>query len=595
MSKTEFQPDTVIAVKTGTKYEPFDLDISGWYGRIIGQLEEGDYLVRWDRPTIEAIPGWVIASWIETGEDWSCMELEAKTLRRSRARDQVDDWFDALCQRLHQQGLTPNFLSAPAFVTELTDFYENFEDEYDEENGLELFNPDIISDDPADLAEYLGLSDAEFADDEALLKALDADDLDADDFEDDFDEDDFDPFADDEDYWEPFDFEEFVTLLQIPRAQHKPLYAALAKAKDAYSETRYMSYSLPLTADAFIYQQMGSPHVFGFGLVNVLKNGRISRLTKIKICQYALDQIDPLESDGIPYGLVNMLAYLAREGMLVMPVFGLLLFTLDYTRRGLFTSYSWLEDLSDKAELVDLADWLSQVDEMEEEERLWWFWRLSTMCHEVHHSWGKALATVWAESDVSAATKKQIYRAWLEEWDTAGRAPMAWQMTAAQNSGDVESLLKLYDEAGITPTEEEIAFLQENAEEVRSVVEESYLFMRERWKTAVYLPPYFKRLAAHELARLGEPIDQLIARYWDTESDAEMVHQGIADALAELGNQLPADELQRHVERGLNHGSFRTRHPFFKLSVQLYGDKYLDQALQDESKTIRNWAKKEAK
>jgi hypothetical protein len=120
MSQTEFKPDTVVAVKSGTKYEPFDLDIGGWYGRIIGQLDEGDYLVRWDSPTIEAIPGWVIASWVETGEDWSCMELEAKTLRRSRARDQVDDWFDALCQRLHQQGITPNFLSAPAFVTDMS-------------------------------------------------------------------------------------------------------------------------------------------------------------------------------------------------------------------------------------------------------------------------------------------------------------------------------------------------------------------------------------------------------------------------------------------------------------------------------------------
>jgi hypothetical protein len=445
------------------------------------------------------------------------------------------------------------------------------------------------------MAEYLGLSDAEFKDDEALLKALNADDFfddfDGDDFDDDdFDDDDFDD--DDEGYWESFDFEEFVTLLQIPRAQHKPLYTALAKAKDAYSETRYMSYNLPLTADAFIYQHMGSPYVFGFGLVNVLKDGRISRLTKIKVCQYALDQMDPLEGDGIPYGLVNMLTYLAREKMLVMPVFGLILFTLDYTRRGLFTSFNWLEDLSNKSELVDLANWLSQVDEMEEEERLWWFWRISTMCHEVHHSWGKALAAIWADSEVSAATKKLLYRAWLEEWDTAGKAPMAWQMTAAQNSGDVESLLQLYDEAGITPTEEEIAFLQENAEEVRSVVEDSYLFMRERWKTAVYLPPYFKRLAAYELVRLGEPIDQLIARYWDTEPDPEMVHQGIADALAEFGAQLPADELQHHVERGLNHGSFRTRRPFFELSVQLYGDKYLDQALQDEAKSIRNWAKK---
>jgi hypothetical protein len=89
---------------------------------------------------------------------------------------------------------------------------------------------------------------------------------------------------------------------------------------------------------------------------------------------------------------------------------------------------------------------------MDEEELLWWFWRFSMMCHEVHHSWGKALAASGRKRRVSAATKKQLYRAWLEDWDTAGQAPMAWQMTDAQSSGDVESLLELYEQAGITPS-----------------------------------------------------------------------------------------------------------------------------------------------
>jgi hypothetical protein len=589
MSQKPFLPNTTIAVKAGTKYEPFDLDIGGWHGRIVGQVEEGDYLVRWDKPTIEAIPGWVIASWVETGEDWSCMELEARTIRRARARDQEDDWFDALCQRLHEQGITPNFLSAPAFVTEMTDFYGEYEDEEDDEEiGLELFDPDdFLSGDPADLARHLGLSDLELDDDEALLEGINADDF--------ADDDDFDPF-DDESYWEPFDFDEFVTLLQIPRAQQKPLYTSLAKAKDAYYETHYMSYSYPLTADEFVYQHLGSPYAFGFGLVNVLKNGRLSRLTKIKVCQYVLDRIDPLEGEGIPYGLVNMLAFLAREGMLVMPVFGLLLFMLDYTRRGLFTVYNWLEDLSDKSELVDLLTWLSQQKEMEEEELLWWFWRFSMMCHEVHHSWGKALAAVWSENEwVTAATKKQLYRGWLEDWETAGSAPLAWQMTDAQSSGDVDSLLALYDQAGITPSQEEIDFLQEHAEEVRSVVEESFLFMRRHWTAAFYTPPYFKRLAVLELARLGEPVAQLIEQYWDSEPDTEMVQQGVADALSEFSDQFSAEQLQAEVERGLKAGMRQTRLAFFRLSLKLYGDKYLSQALQDEAKSIRNWANKQAK
>jgi hypothetical protein len=134
--------------------------------------------------------------------------------------------------------------------------------------------------------------------------------------------------------------------------------------------------------------------------------------------------------------------------------------------------------------------------------------------------------------------------------------------------------------------------LQEHAEEVRSVVEDSLLFRQQRWNTD-YTPPYFKRLSILELARLGEPIDGLIKRYWNSDPDTEMVHQGVADVLAKFHQQLTPAQLQTHVERGLNHSSFRTRRPFFELSVQLYGDKYLNQALQDQSKSIQSWARKQ--
>jgi hypothetical protein len=585
MSSNAFLPNTTVAVKTGTKYEPFDLDISRWHGRIIGQVENGDYLVRWDKPTIEAMPGWVIASWIETGEDWSCMELETQTLRSARARDHDDDWFDALCQRLHEQDITPNFLSAPAFVAEMSDF-----DEEDDEDDIDLATADYqLDDDEFETFTRLGIAGLPLVDDGEIFEAITSEEFDELDEFDTFD--DFDAYDEDEAYWEPFDFEEFVALLQIPPPQTEQILRSLTQGKNAYYQENYIGHNF--TNEVFIYNKMGVPYIFGYGLVAMLNNRHLSRLTKIKVCQYALDQIDPLDQEGIPHGLVNMLAFLAREGLLVMPVFGLLLFMLDYTRRGLFSSYNWLEDLSNKSELVDLLTWLLNQGEMEEDELLWWFWRFSMMCGEVHHSWGKALAAVWMESEpVTAETKKQLYRAWLEDWDTAGSPPMAWQLTDAQSSGDVDTLLELYDQAGITPSVEEIAFLQEHADEVRSVVEESPHFMRRQWNTA-YTPPYFKRLAILELARLGQPVDQLIKRYWDSEPDTEMVHQGVADVLAEFHEQLPAEILQTHVERGLNHRAFRTRRPFFELSVQLYGDKYLGQALQDEAKSIRKWAKKQ--
>jgi hypothetical protein len=558
MSEQEFAPNTPVTVNSGTKYEPFDLDISQWSGRIVGQVQGNDYLVRWDKPTIDTIPGWVIASWIETGEDWSCMELEAKALQTRRARDKEDDWFDAFCQRLQEHSILPNFLSAPAFVSEMNDYYGDDPDiEYDE--LLEEFGAE----------DELSLLLSEYEYDEYEYDEEDEDDL----------------------PWGIFDFDELVELLQIPKDQRKPLLRTLRQSRHAYYKDHL--FGQELTANAFVKYQLPVPYIFGYALVAVLNNPKISRLTKVKLCQYTIDEMDPKDEDGIPFGLVNMLAFLAREGMLVMPVFGLLLFTLDYAQKGMFGAYNWLEDLSDKSEMVDLLDWLLRQQEVEEDEMLWWFWRFSTMCNEVHHSWGKAMAATWCASEVSDDTKKQLLHIWLNGQKPVGKAPLAWQMTEAQNSGDIEKLLALYEQAGITPTEEELEYLEAHHQHIQSLYEDPFFFIQQQIRTSTYTPSYLKRFAIPELVRLGESLDQLTGLYWNSEIDATLVHQGIADALVEFKDQLSPEDIQHYLEQGIKNGAYQTRHAFFRASVKLFGHKYLAQALKDESKAIRNWAQKQ--
>lgn len=564
MSEQEFAPNTPVTVKNGTKYEPFDLDISQWSGRIVGQVQGNDYLVRWDKPTIDAIPGWVIASWIETGEDWSCMELEAKALQTRRARDKEDDWFDAFCQRMRDQGVTPNFLSAPAFVVEMNDFY-------DDDNDY----PDLGFDETAEA----------FNEGDALSLLLDE-------YEYDYDEDDeYDEYDEDDLPWGIFDFDELVEQLQIPDSQRKQLLSTMRRSRHVYNKDH--AFGQELTASAFVKYQLSVPYIFGYALVAVLNNPKISHLTKIKLCQYTLDEMDPKDEDGIPFGLVNMLAFLAREGMLVMPVFGLLLFTLDYAQKGMFGAYNWLEDLSDKSEMVDLLEWLLQQQEVEEDEMLWWFWRFSTMCNEVHHSWGKAMAATWCASEVSDDTKKQLLHIWLNGQKPVGKAPLAWQMTEAQNSGDIEKLLALYEQAGITPTEEELEYLEAHHQHIQSLHEDPFFFIQQQIRTSTYTPSYLKRFAIPELVRLGESLDQLTGLYWNSEIDATLVHQGIADALVEFKDQLSPEDIQHYLEQGIKNGAYQTRHAFFRASVKLFGHKYLAQALKDDSKAIRNWAQKQ--
>ena len=538
MSQEPFAPDTPITVKAGTLYEPFELDISHWNGRIVGQVQENDYLVRWDKPTIEAIPGWVVASWIETGEDWSCMELEAKNLQpATRPRDKEDDWFDAFCQRLNDHGITPNFLSSPTFVSEMNQFDDKMDIGFNED----------------DIAEF-------------------------------------------EDYekWDYFDFEEFVDRLQIPPKQHKPLLAALKRSQKVYEQDNYFNRFSP---QVFLEEHLIMPRAFGYALVSALNDSKLSRLTKVKLCQYTLDEMDPYDRGGIPYGLINMLAFLAREKMLVIPVFGLILFTLDYSRKGMFGHFNWLEDLNDKSELVDLLEWLLQQEEINDDELIWWFWRFATMCDKVHHSWGKALIATWCASEKSNATKKRLLHAWLEDgYQPAGTAPIAWQMTDAQQAGDIEKLLAIYEQAGITPTAEELALLQEQADLMQETIEENpFASIRQLMGRFELIPPYFKRASVVELVHMGESIDDLTDRYWNSNAEDTMTQQGIADALIAFHDQLDQEQIQDYVKQGIRHSSYQVRHAFHKVAVQLLGQQYLSQALKDDSKAVRNWAKKQAK
>jgi hypothetical protein len=55
---------------------------------------------------------------------------------------------------------------------------------------------------------------------------------------------------------------------------------------------------------------------------------------------------------------------------------------------------------------------------------------------------------------------------------------------------------------------------------------------------------------------------------------------------------LAPDILRRLVEQGIQHNKATVRKTFYALSMQFYGGELLEQALEDNAKSIRNWAGK---
>jgi len=79
-----------VAVKPGTIDPDFDVDISGWRGRI-EEIDREFVLIRWDSPTLKQMPKKLIIDCENENLDWEVMNLYKTDVEITTERDSKTD------------------------------------------------------------------------------------------------------------------------------------------------------------------------------------------------------------------------------------------------------------------------------------------------------------------------------------------------------------------------------------------------------------------------------------------------------------------------------------------------------------------------
>ncbi len=411
-------------------------------------------------------------------------------------------------------------------------------------------------------------------------------------FEDLIDED----WDEDWDDWDPeppyFDLDQFLYGLEIPPKEHPHIRRALSQGLGQYFYDMHGRFEHGKQPANLIPSHMGVPFTFGYGVLAVLDHKQISQDTKIKICEYALSTINPLFEDGLPYGLVTLLGYLAETDNLPLPIFQLGMITLEFGGIGGFGRFMWHFGTRREAVLT-LLNWLIVHPDIPADEKLFWAWRWSLESEDDPHL-VKAVANAWlTHSDVPVESKQQLCWAWLRGTKEVGTPPQTWQIMDSFMSGDREKFDQLV--AGMDNTTG-IPFPDLIPPSLDDGDTGSILQLLQGLRNSSLIPAPLKRLAIPALARLGDDPQTIADMLWgsgDYDFYIEAIHCGIADLLQEFQAQIPPAELRRLVERGLNFSRVTVRKTFHMLAQELYGDEYLPQAQKDTAKSLRTWAEKQ--
>lgn len=297
-------------------------------------------------------------------------------------------------------------------------------------------------------------------------------------------------------------------------------------------------------------ERMGVPRIFGFAMVRILHDRRISDEVKVRTVEMALDIADYGDELGPPFGLPVGLHFLAlRDRLPVQDLRYALVLTAGDERP--FESV-------EKAISVDFLRWLLGSHEMPTEERA--FWGHSLLSRHHGDTGAADLINLFLGSDeIPAELRRELCLAWVN-----ARQPHIDVPVPASSSGFRSSFVA-----------DHMPF---------------WVAHMRSWPG-----PLMVRYGLLWLARLGEDPLTLAQRHMDpADGFAEQLHGAVADIIAEHNASMPEPEVRSLIERGIGiSGSGPTRRRFYRLGSQLFGAEYLERATHDTAGSVRQWAARE--
>ena len=381
-----------------------------------------------------------------------------------------------------------------------------------------------------------------------------------------------------------FDINQFFQDLAIQTSEQAEVEDCLIQGLAAYYRYIYGYDKYGEYPNSLIQERIYVPFVFGFGAVEAVRRPVLAIETRQKMVQYTLQQIDPYEEYGVPYGLPILLSCSARTGSLSAPVFRWIWLLTTAERREVFDE--WKKD-----ELFSLIDWITNENNLPQDEPIWWLQHLSTQCDKPHLS--KVLADYLLQHvSLSTSFKLALCRAWLSK-EPAGAPPVLWKAFKAQMHEDSVALETVLSELPTTEREG-VAQQAEMLADIGAVIT-MFSIMVENNAYLSQMPNALKRRAVLALTQLGEDALQICQTYLDSDDGyaADAINQGVADVIRVYSSDLPRDAVQALVEQGVKSHKLTTRKAFFKLGADLFGPEYLTRAQKDKTKSVRDWSTKQ--
>ncbi len=293
-------------------------------------------------------------------------------------------------------------------------------------------------------------------------------------------------------------------------------------------------------------ERLTEPYVYGFALLRILHDRRLSENVKSAAAEIALDCIRYGEDQGLPYGLFAALEFLAGTNHLTLP-------DLRYALVVSAAEYNPFRGL-EKSIFLRFFTWLLENNELPVIERLFWAHSLIAR-HQDQAGSTELINLLAANSHLSVALRLELCQAWIHF-----RQPrLEVEIPAARGAFRADFVA------------EHMPFWVAHAPS---------------WPTASMM-----RLGLIWLARLGIDPLTLAETYVDYRSTyADQVHASVAEILAEHHAAMPEERVRRLVELGSTSGSISTRRKFYRLGADLFGSAYLDLAANDPANSVRQWA-----
>ncbi len=528
----QFKVGDSVRVKSGITDPDFQVEIGGWQGRILIVVPEANFAeVAWDSLTLAQMPKELLDLCFKEGYAVEGLTLTLDELEPAKARDTEKDVHNILAEIYGRYGLE--------YQTQM---------------------------------ESLVLSMANLA---GILE-------------------------DDDDDWEgepvqTFDIDQFFADLHIESAKEQSrIRSCFALGLEVYYERIYGYHKYGRKPDFLIAERMGEPYIFGFGMVEVLRAKRgIKETTKLAICQYTLQTIQPEAEYGVPHGLIVLASYLVETGYLTADIFRAAMQATNLLRHWI---WPWQIE-----EALALSNWLVVQETIPDQEKLFWLWHLSMQLNDNYH-FGKKLVNHWLEHpDLSNDVKKELVQGWLDNVRKLGTPPAPWRLVVAQVTGDLAAAEQALNELGASRQEikqvKEIIEEEAQADPIGKLFSHDPLFNFSPEFRYLYVPDWLRRIAVLELVKLGEDAWETAVLYLDSTRDygSEAINKGVADILAEYADAIPPDELRELIEKGIQIPQVPTRKAFYQLSTRFYGTELLEKTAEDNAASIRKWGAKELK